>query len=534
MLSSGWEIELLAHTLRDALAAQDGRFRGGAVDQEPRSIGDLKSAVEHVSIEIAVLRAILGELRQLWSQAALEEAIGKPGEPGDPERIRHLAGEIGAHYGLILCWANSVRSISVPSAASSLYEVLASYAVRPAEQLHTAVNDFVTSARAAVRALRAGDRTPRDLALHVRLTPDLDAEQALQHELARVAALASAPAPHSRQPFSPSSLRPTTAPHGLGPAEALAKGRTLRAGEFAAIDFETATRFRASACGVGVAMISGGEVAATRRWLIQPPGNEYEPINISIHGITPAMTATSPGFGEVWTEVAEMIGELPVIAHYAAFDIGVLRASLTGSEKSWPDLRYYCTCALSRRAWPGWLSYRLEDVAHACGVKYSPHDPVDDARAAGELAVAICGATGCRSIFDASQELGVWPGELSANDWLPCGVHGSGAHPKYSTLRPTVDDIDEDGRLYGRTVVFTGTMTHWTRDQAAQVAVNAGAHVSNNISRKVDYLVCGLQDAAVVKDGVHSGKMIAATELNSKGAHIQLVSEADFYRMLHA
>jgi hypothetical protein len=43
-----------------------------------------------------------------------------------------------------------------------------------------------------------------------------------------------------------------------------------------------------------------------------------------------------------------------------------------------------------------------------------------------------------------------------------------------------------------------------------------------------------MQDARIVKDGVHSTKMLAAAEVNTKGGHIELISEADFYRMLQS
>jgi NAD-dependent DNA ligase len=36
-------------------------------------------------------------------------------------------------------------------------------------------------------------------------------------------------------------------------------------------------------------------------------------------------------------------------------------------------------------------------------------------------------------------------------------------------LRPTVNDIPEDGLLYGKTVVFTGSLSHFVRVEAAQL-----------------------------------------------------------------
>ena len=105
-----------------------------------------------------------------------------------------------------------------------------------------------------------------------------------------------------------------------------------------------------------------------QRWLIRPPANAYEGINVAIHHISPEMTADSPTMVEIWPEVDRMIDGRLLVAHYAAFDMSVLRNSLLAGTGQWPDLAYLCTRALARRAWPGRISYRLVDLADECGL----------------------------------------------------------------------------------------------------------------------------------------------------------------------
>ena len=123
----------------------------------------------------------------------------------------------------------------------------------------------------------------------------------------------------------------------------------LRSARFAAIDFETATEQRASACAVAVTLVDGGQVTNTRRWLIRPPENDYSGFNIGIHGIRPKDTMHSPEFLEVWREVLEVIGDRPLVAHNASFDLSVLRQSLDHEGAEWPTLDVFCTLLLSRR-----------------------------------------------------------------------------------------------------------------------------------------------------------------------------------------
>jgi DNA polymerase III subunit epsilon len=322
-------------------------------------------------------------------------------------------------------------------------------------------------------------------------------------------------------------------PHYAGPRldlpSSLSAGRALGAEGFVAIDFETATGSRASACAVAVAVVECGHVEDVQRWLIQPPGNEYDGFNISIHGITPAMTEDSPNMAAVWPEVLAAVGDRPLAAHYAAFDMSVLRNALTARESEWPNLTYFCTCTLAKRAWPGMLSYRLVDLADECGLAFQHHDPGADAATAAELAIACCGLASERRLDDASKALGVRAGQLSSDGWMP-----SGMVPRHlSDLTPTVDHIPEDAPFVGKTVVFTGTLTSGlTRTQAAQLVVDAGGHVAAGVSKKVNYLVLGMQDARRVKDGNHSGKMLKAIELQRAGAPVELLSENDFLRML--
>ncbi len=328
---------------------------------------------------------------------------------------------------------------------------------------------------------------------------------------------------------APTAPQPHHASPRLDLQNALNAGRALGAEGFVAIDFETATSSRASACAVAVAIVEDGQVNDVLRWLIQPPGNEYDGFNISIHGITPAMTKDSPTMAAVWPEVLEAVGDRPLVAHYAAFDMSVLRNALAADESEWPNLTYFCTCTLAKRGWPGMLSYRLVDLADECGLTFQHHEPGADAATAAELAIACCGLASKRQLGDASKALGVRAGRLSSDGWTPSGV----APQHLSDLTPTVDHIPEDSPFVGKTIVFTGTLTSGlTRRHAAQLVVDAGGHPASSVSKKVDYLVLGMQNAWRVKDGSRSEKMLKAIGLQRAGAPIELLSEDDFLRML--
>ena len=187
----------------------------------------------------------------------------------------------------------------------------------------------------------------------------------------------------------------------------LQAGHDIGADGFVAIDFETATRSRASACSLGMAIVEDGEITKVKRWLFKPPRNEYLRHHIVIHGITPYMTMHSPTMGDAWPYIMNSIGGRPLVAHSAAFDMGVLRGTLEAYDIEVPDLQYLCTCTMSRRAFPGMKNYKLSHLASQCGFTFNHHEAGDDAAVAAELAIACCGRTSKRTIEEAAHALGL-------------------------------------------------------------------------------------------------------------------------------
>jgi DNA polymerase-3 subunit epsilon len=175
-----------------------------------------------------------------------------------------------------------------------------------------------------------------------------------------------------------------------------------------AIDFETASRERASACALGLAVIEGDRIVERRDWLIQPPGNYFEPINTRIHGIHADLVAQEPEFDELWSEIEPYLRGAAVIAHNAPFDIGVLRASLARYDLPLPDVRgYVCTVTMSRRVWPGLRDHKLSSVCRSCGIELDHHVAASDAAACASIALRCLERTGARTLDDLVDELGL-------------------------------------------------------------------------------------------------------------------------------
>jgi len=162
--------------------------------------------------------------------------------------------------------------------------------------------------------------------------------------------------------------------------------------EFVAIDFETADYDPSSAISVGLVRFRGYEPAGEFYSLIRPPRLYVRPDFTEIHGLAAGDVRGAPSFARVWEGgMREFIGDSPLAAHNAPFDMRVLRAALARYGLPIPGLRYFCSLALARRAYPGLRSHALAALGAELGVSYDAHHALADAGACGRV-VSLCAA----------------------------------------------------------------------------------------------------------------------------------------------
>jgi DNA polymerase-3 subunit epsilon len=157
--------------------------------------------------------------------------------------------------------------------------------------------------------------------------------------------------------------------------------------DFVAIDFETATGHRHSACAVAVVTVSGGKITDKYFSLIRPPDNLYWRGNIAVHGIRPEDTQNVPCFDELYPEMRQRIQGRTVVAHNESFDRGVLRSTMEHYDLWYPDLelpvRWECTLSIYRQK--GFKPCRLSDCCRRMKIPLNHHEALSDAMACAQL-----------------------------------------------------------------------------------------------------------------------------------------------------
>jgi hypothetical protein len=185
----GWEYLYFAGNLITARAALEGTY----LDHELRYVtpsGDRiqdDDAVDYLQQALDDVRTHLASLAALMESDVQERAFGPAGQPGDPDRIRHLAERWTSVYGDLIGWAARIRAARTSATYRGMFEAVAHLIDQPIQQYRDFVDAFV----------REVDRIPRALRLHesLEINPELTlsidqaASEAVDRELARAQAI---------------------------------------------------------------------------------------------------------------------------------------------------------------------------------------------------------------------------------------------------------------------------------------------------------------------------------------------------------
>lgn len=135
---------------------------------------------------------------------------------------------------------------------------------------------------------------------------------------------------------------------------------------------------------------------------------------------------------------------------------------------------------------------------------------------------------GAGSIHDLASAHQVVVGHMAAGTYRS-SVSKSGSS---ALLLPDVSpDADPEGPLYGRVVVFTGSLMAMPRQDAMTLTAHVGGIPEKNTTKRTNVLVVGDLNPAVLRPGENlSGKARRAFELQDAGQEIEVMTEVDFLR----
>ena len=275
-----------------------------------------------------------------------------------------------------------------------------------------------------------------------------------------------------------------------------------------------------------------GEEVGAFSTLIYQPSNEFAPFNIALHGITPAMVEGAPKWPEAREQLLRFSDGAPLVAHNAAFDIGVLRDASDACGLPWPSVRYACTLRIAHRVWPGLDTYSLRLLCQRLALLADgrDHDALHDAHLAALLLVRAINERQTGTLAGLLHALFIPLSEVDPDGWYGTTLRQLRARDVLQSVSTV--DADPGSPFYDKTVVFTGELAMVRRDAWRLVAA-AGGCPADDVTRKTDFLVCGYQDLMRLATGeTKSHKFRRAKELCAEGLPLEFLTEKDFFELL--
>lgn len=156
----------------------------------------------------------------------------------------------------------------------------------------------------------------------------------------------------------------------------------------AVLDFETtgmSPAQQARATEIGVVIVEGGQIVARYQSLMNS-GAWVPPFIEQLTGISNAMVRSAPPTAQVMHEVAEFVGERPLLAHNASFDQKFWDAELALIRRQRVQ-PFACSLLLSRRLLPMAPSHKLGNLNRWAGLPDTgkAHRALADAEMAANL-----------------------------------------------------------------------------------------------------------------------------------------------------
>lgn len=242
-----------------------------------------------------------------------------------------------------------------------------------------------------------------------------------------------------------------------------------------------------------------------------------------------------PKYKDQWPEVQQLLDRFDMLVSSAD---GNSAYSLAGTLKrigiSQPEKTYCNAKAICRRSFNE-VCYTLDYLGYKLfGNTVLEFEPVEVAERWADLVIRGLENSEAETWEQFLTEAKIDPGCFSADNFKPSKCIRDYSKRKLTAFNPdnVAVDADESHPFYGMSVVFTGKLENFKRDDARAMVVGVGGEAPDRLTKSTDYLVVGAQDLRIVGEKGMSGKMKQAAQYREKGAPIEIIDENDFLEMM--
>jgi DNA polymerase III epsilon subunit-like protein len=333
---------------------------------------------------------------------------------------------------------------------------------------------------------------------------------------------------------------------------------------FVAFDFETLNDNPTSICEIAFVKFDefreDGNYPAIHS-LIKPREDlRFSIMAFNVHGIEPGDLVDAPLLSDIWSQIEEFLGDLPLVAHGATNDLNKLLKTLAEGGISPRQRNYYCSLVTARNK-PDVLSdlpFSVENLAAMAGAEWFKverpsgrfgHHALIDAAATGHFMLSYLQSYegSFEKMLDAlSLRPGIYShlGVIQGNTKKKDSKAYFGRYVDYSetTFEERRNLLLDNGYAVNANHIFSGQNFVLTLDLDAltmkefwDAVALTGGNFKSTVTKKVHFLVEGPNDSQGRYIPGESPKSVKAAELNESGkASIQVLSEERFIDLVGA
>lgn len=245
------------------------------------------------------------------------------------------------------------------------------------------------------------------------------------------------------------------------------------------------------------------------------PDNRIDAYITKLTGISNDMVQDAPKIRTVLPELKIFLGDLPIVAHNANFDINFLYDNFMFCMEEPLTNDFVDTMRISRQLFKE-MRHRLVDLVNAFNIRTSNL----------HRAQADCEAT---------QQVYEYMKAHCLKNNIDISTFKTTSYSRkinLSALVSNAETVDESHPIYGKAVCFTGKLEKFQRKEALQLVVNLGGIPMDSVNMSTNILVLGNNDYSTSIKGGKSSKQKKAEELILRGQDLIIISEKTFYDML--
>lgn len=305
--------------------------------------------------------------------------------------------------------------------------------------------------------------------------------------------------------------------------------------DFITIDFEVTNRYEYSPCAVAIYEFENNQINKLLSTLINPGEVFFDPMFVSLHGITEEMVQNSPGIEQVMHEICNIIPNKFIFAHNAGYDISKLLTGCNLYNISVPYFEYADSLMVAKRTWTKLVNYKLDTISEFLNLKLQHHNADSDAIACGRIILKAIEEQQVNDINELLDKIkykrGYYDKTLTHAYSKSLSPHSGNKVSDYEKIKQLVINTNISTSLSGKYFVFTGAL-NIKRAEAMKIVADNGGIPEGNVTQNTNYLVVGRDDYGNFKEGNKSNKMLKAEKLIQKGQDLEIITEDDFLDMI--